>query len=83
MLLHNARSCATRLSLALAIAFLSADPARAYLGPGSGLAGLGSLLALLGVVGFAVLGFVWYPLKRLVRRLRRSRSENDEGGKHK
>jgi hypothetical protein len=42
-------------------------PAFGYIGPGSGLSGLGSLLALLGAVLFAIVGFIWYPAKRLLR----------------
>ena len=45
----------------------------AYLGPGGALSLIGSFLALLGAVVFAVLGFVWYPLKRLLRRIRGGR----------
>ena len=46
------------------------SPAQAYMGPGSGLSAIGSLLALIGVIGFAIIGFVWYPIKRLWKRLR-------------
>ena len=38
-----------------------------YLGPGSGVSALGSLLALSAAVLVAVFGFVWFPLKRLLR----------------
>ena len=40
----------------------------AYIGPGAGLSAIGALLALLAVVALAVVGFVWYPIKRLVHR---------------
>lgn len=42
-----------------------------YIGPGGALSALGSLLALGLALVFAVLGFVWYPIKRLLRALRR------------
>lgn len=66
----------TRRPLALlwAVAVFSvAAPttANAYLGPGMG---LGAVAAVLGVVGSILLGLVsiiWYPIKRLIRRLRR------------
>lgn len=51
---------------------LFATPAQAYLGPGSGLTALGSIIALLGVIGLGILGFLWYPVKRLLRKLRRT-----------
>ncbi len=39
----------------------------AYLGPGGALSAIGSFLALLAAVGLAVVGFVWYPIKRMLR----------------
>lgn len=45
-------------------------PALAYIGPGAGLSAIGSILAFLGVIALMILGFVWYPLKRLFRRIR-------------
>ena len=44
------------------------DAALAYVGPGAGLTAIGTVLALLGAVGLALVGFVWYPVKRLLRR---------------
>jgi hypothetical protein len=43
-----------------------------YLGPGSGVSALGSLLALSVAVFVAIFGFVWFPLKRLLRLRKRS-----------
>jgi hypothetical protein len=37
----------------------------AYLGPGGLLGSIGAFLALLGALLLALLGFFWYPLKRL------------------
>lgn len=56
-----------------AFAILCAAPgtAFAYVGPGAGLSALGWLFALLGAVGLAIVGFVWYPIRRLLRRARR------------
>jgi len=42
----------------------------AYIGPGAGLSAIGSLLALLAAIGLAIIGFVWYPVRRLLRRVR-------------
>lgn len=47
-------------------------PAQAYMGPGAGLAFLGSLVALIAALGIGALGLVWYPLKRLLRSRRES-----------
>jgi hypothetical protein len=58
---------ATAGALAIAGLFL-ADPAHAYVGPGIGLTALGTLLALLAAIALAIVGFVWYPIRRLLRR---------------
>lgn len=46
--------------------FLAALPL-CYVGPGGVLSAIGAFLALLAAAVFAVVGFVWYPLKRLLR----------------
>ena len=51
--------------------FIWAAPAQAYLGPGAGLSALGSLVSLVGMFVFAILGFAWYPFKRLLAKVRR------------
>ena len=43
----------------------------AYVGPGAGLSGIGALIALIGAVLLALFGFVWYPVKRLLRKCRK------------
>jgi hypothetical protein len=45
-----------------------ATPAFAYLGPGAGLAAIGAFLALVVGVIAAFLGFLWYPVKRFLRK---------------
>jgi hypothetical protein len=47
---------------------LWAGPAFAYLGPGAGLAAIGAFLALIVGVIAAFLGFLWYPVRRLLGR---------------
>lgn len=42
--------------------------AHAYIGPGAGISAIGAALALLAAVFFAIVGFVWYPVKRLMRK---------------
>jgi hypothetical protein len=41
----------------------------AYGGPGSVISGSGAFLAAVAAVLAAVLGFLWYPLKRLYKRM--------------
>ena len=51
--------------------------AHAYIGPGAGLSALGSLLALLGAVLLIVVGFIWYPVKRVIRRWKAARAAQE------
>lgn len=59
-----------RLILALPVAALALMPqtAAAYVGPGAGLTAIGTILALVGAVFLAIVGFVWYPVKRMLKR---------------
>ena len=45
----------------------------AYMGPGAGLAAIGSLLVVAAAFLLMRVGFVWYPLQRLLRALRNRR----------
>lgn len=40
----------------------------AYIGPGAGLSAIGTLVALVGAVLLAIVGFVWYPVKRMMKK---------------
>ncbi|MDX1581322.1 MAG: hypothetical protein R3360_06840 [Alphaproteobacteria bacterium] len=46
--------------------------ASAYIGPGAGISAIGAVLALLAAVFLAIVGLVWYPAKRLMRRRKAS-----------
>ena len=57
-----------RLSyLTIALCLLMPTQALAYIGPGAGISAIGTALALIAVFVLAVIGFVWYPMKRLLR----------------
>ena len=47
----------------------------AYTGPGAGLAAIGVLLGVLASIAIAIFGLVWYPVKRLLRALRKDKGE--------
>jgi hypothetical protein len=52
----------------IALSFLVSPAfAQSYLGPGAGISAFGSLLVVLATICFAVVGFVWYPLKRILK----------------
>lgn len=47
---------------------IGATPAFAYVGPGAGISAIGAFLALIIGVILAFVGFIWYPVKRLLRK---------------
>jgi hypothetical protein len=61
----------------LALAVVIVGPAAAYVGPGAGLTAIGAALAVVATLCLALVGFVWYPLKRLFRK--RSFAARSEG----
>ncbi|MCR9077714.1 MAG: hypothetical protein NXH78_01320 [Hyphomonadaceae bacterium] len=56
---------------------LTPSAAMAYVGPGAGLGAIGALLALIGKLLLAIVGFVWYPVKRMLKR-RAGKVDSDE-----
>ena len=46
------------------LTILLSQNASAYVGPGTGLSAIGSALALVVGIAVAIVGFLWYPLKR-------------------
>ena len=62
---------------ALVWVWFTPDAAQAYIGPGAGLSALGSLLALLGAVLLTLVGFIWYPVKRTIRRWKAGRAARE------
>jgi ATP/ADP translocase len=52
--------------------------AQAYMGPGAGLSAIGSFFSVIAAFFFALVGFVWYPVRRL---LRKRASPGPDGGK--
>jgi hypothetical protein len=50
------------------VVLLISFPAQAYVGPGAGLSAIGVVLALVGAILMMIAGFVWYPVKKLLKR---------------
>ena len=55
-----------------------ANQAQAYIGPGAGLSAIGSALALVGALVLMLVGFVWYPVKRLMKRRKETAPSSGE-----
>ena len=68
-------SVATAFCLATVAEAILAAPAHAYIGPGAGLSAIGTILTLIAAVFLGIVGFVWYPVKRLLRRRKTSPAE--------
>lgn len=65
-----------RLCLAALAGVVIARPAEAYIGPGAGLGTILVAVALgLGLV-LVLAGFVWYPLKRMMRKRKAADAED-------
>lgn len=68
-----------RIALILfAGAVLAPVTASAYVGPGAGLGAIGALLALIGTLLLAIVGFVWFPVKRMLKK-RAAQSDGSTG----
>ena len=66
--------------LTATVAAVAALPgeAHAYIGPGAGISAIGALIAFLAAIVFAIVGFVWYPVKRLRAALRSRSAGKDQ-----
>ncbi|MCD4811293.1 hypothetical protein K8R14_01650 [bacterium] len=63
------------------IALLLAAPqgAGAYVGPGAGIAAIGTVIAVIGAIVLAIVGFIWYPIKRLLAKFKKKRMNDQKG----
>jgi len=68
------------LSFTLAITFLlvivPAPNALAYIGPGAGLTAIGTVVAFVAAICLAIVGFIWYPIKRLLAKIKKKRQKD-------
>ena len=48
---------------------ITTTAANAYVGPGSGLSAIGSFFGVFMALFMALVGFVWYPIKRLLKHI--------------
>ena len=74
---RNLRHAAAPAAAAALAFMMMAEPALAYTGPGAGITALGSLLALVAALVLGIIGFIWYPVKRLLK-LRNGASRKKE-----
>jgi hypothetical protein len=60
------------------LVILFPQAAAAYVGPGSGITVIGAALAFIGAILLAIVGFIWYPLKRAWRAMSTRSSSPDQ-----
>ena len=65
---------------AIMVGLFLPDTAFAYVGPGAGLTAIGTILALISAVLLAIVGFIWYPIKRILRKLKSSSADHSGPG---
>ncbi len=65
------------MRLLIAFCLLLPYPAFAYIGPGAGLSAFGALFALIAMIGVTLFGFIWYPLKRILKK-KKSQSKTEK-----
>ena len=53
---------------AIGACLAASTDALAYVGPGAGLSIVGSVLAFLAAIVAGIIGFLWFPIRRLIRR---------------
>lgn len=66
------------LILLLMTLILIPDPASAYVGPGLGAGTIGVILGVLGSIIVAIFAIVWYPLKRLLKKRKKTKERNSQ-----
>lgn len=59
---------------ALLIGIVLPNSALAYIGPGAGLSAIGTVVAVIGAVLLLIVGFVWYPMKRVLRARKKNKN---------
>lgn len=61
----------------LVIALMVPLSASAYIGPGAGITAIGVTIALLGAILLAIVGFVWYPIRRLRQKRKQQKADKE------
>jgi len=63
-----------KLGMTVTAVFLTAPAkALAYIGPGAGLTAIGTAVAFIAAILLAIVGFIWYPIKRLLAKIKEKR----------
>ncbi len=66
------------VTLIILFSILLAGNAYAYLGPGLGLGAIGAFIGMVVAVFLAIVGVIWYPLKRLLRKFKPAKTDSNK-----
>jgi membrane protein implicated in regulation of membrane protease activity len=58
--------------------FVENQDAAAYIGPGAGIAAIGTVLAFIAAIILSIIAFLWYPIKRMLKKFKRNRKAVQE-----
>ncbi|MDH3691758.1 MAG: hypothetical protein OEU36_20135 [Gammaproteobacteria bacterium] len=67
-----------QLIVLLSLMFLLVEDAAAYVGPGLGLGVIGVIFGVIATVLLGIIGLVWYPFKRLLKKKKLQKSEQEQ-----
>lgn len=62
----------------LLIFSLYIETASAYVGPGLGLGAIGAVVGIVATILLAILGIIWYPLKRILKKNDSTKARGEE-----
>lgn len=57
---------------------LISTPAQAYIGPGTGAGVIATVLGVLGSFALLIVGLVYYPIKRMLKKIKRANQSSQE-----
>jgi cellobiose-specific phosphotransferase system component IIC len=67
-----------QLIVLLSLMFLLVEDATAYVGPGLGLGVIGVIFGVIAAVLLGIIGLVWYPFKRLLKKKKLQKSAQEQ-----
>lgn len=59
--------------LIIGLLIITPQVALSYIGPGAGISAIGTVIAFMAAIFLAIVGFLWYPIKRLLAKIRKNR----------
>ncbi|MGD9331302.1 MAG: hypothetical protein PVJ53_08310 [Desulfobacterales bacterium] len=65
-----------KTALVVSLVLLSPMSAKAYVGPGLGAGTIGVVLGVIGSIFIALFAFLWYPIKRIFKKKKKSKTQD-------